>query len=395
MHTLISFDKTNWLSIAAALITVTIVGVGLSLSMPLLAMLFELRKIPSSLIGLNAAISSIGAIAISPIVTPMAKKIGTAQLLIFSIILSAISLLSFFWITNFWAIIPLRFIFHAAITTIIILSEFWINAASPQFKRGVILGAYATMLSLGFMIGPLILKSSDIHSMTPFLCGATIIFMSVIPVFASLHQIPEILAEETKTSFWKFFALAPLAMGAVLVFGISESGLLSIFPVYGLKIGYQAQEFAIFLIAMGLGNIVFQIPIGFLIDRSKKIWLFSLFTLFGTAGAICIPFIAQHKLVLGIIIFFWGGIIPGLYTVGLVSIGSRFNGAELAAANAAFIMTYSTGMFMGPLIVGTSMDIWEPHGAMGIIAFIFGIYGVYILSRVSNRKENIMRVSYD
>ncbi|NRB11514.1 MAG: MFS transporter [Rickettsiaceae bacterium] len=169
-------------------------------------------------------------------------------------------------------------------------------------------------------------------------------------------------------------------MITVFIFAISESGLLSMFPVYGLRIGYQPQEFATFLLAMGLGNVVFQIPIGFLIDRINTTLLFVSFALLGFLGAVMIPFISHNVIIFAIIVFFWGGIIPGLYTLGLSRIGSRFDGAELAAANSVFVMNYSIGMLIGPVIVGFGMNSWDPHGAMWIMALIFGLYSIYILS---------------
>ncbi len=48
-----------------------------------------------------------------------------------------------------------------------------------------------------------------------------------------------------------------------------------------------------------------------------------------------------------------GGVVAGLYTVGLAHLGSRLGGADLAAANAAFIFCYSLGMLVGPQTLGT------------------------------------------
>ena len=386
-----TYGKTNWLNIIAGFITVAIVGVGLSLSMPLLSMLFELRNIQSSLIGLHATISSAGAIAIAPMVTPLAKKLGFSKLLIFAISTSAICLLSFFWINNFWLMIPTRFIFHSAITIVIILSEFWINIEAPESKRGLILGAYATIMSMGFMIGPIILRLSNIESIIPFMSGAIIISLSLLPVLLCNNNVPKILPEEESTSFRKFFNLAPLAILGVFIFAISESGILSMFSVYTFKIGYSIDELSIFLIAMGIGNIIFQLPIGFCIDRIDKNKLFLVFALFGTLGASIIPFVVPYKLILIIIMFLWGGIMPGLYTLGLASIGSQFKGQELAAANSAFIMMYSIGMLLGPLVVGSGMDVWKPHGAIGSLALLFGVFTMSIVIKLSRNKSNLIK----
>jgi len=58
----------------------------------------------------------------------------------------------------------------------------------------------------------------------------------------------------------------------------------------------------------------------------------------------------------------WGGSFGGLYTVGLAMVGRRFGPGDLAAANALFAFTYETGTLVGPVFVGTSLDLWNPYG---------------------------------
>ena len=74
--------------------------------------------------------------------------------MIWAIVLAAVSALGFYFAENFLLWFPLRLVFHGAITTLFILSEFWINVAAPPKKRGLVLGIYATVLSFGFSAGP-------------------------------------------------------------------------------------------------------------------------------------------------------------------------------------------------------------------------------------------------
>jgi len=71
------------------------------------------------------------------------------------LLIAAASLMALYFVSQFTATFPLRLIFHAALTGIIILSEFWINVAVDPRRRGLFLGIYTTMLSLGFVAGPL------------------------------------------------------------------------------------------------------------------------------------------------------------------------------------------------------------------------------------------------
>ena len=63
-----------------------------------------------------------------------------------------------------------------------------------------------------------------------------------------------------------------------------------------------------------------------------------------------------------------------LYAVGLAYLGSRYRDAELASANAAFIMLYALGMIFGPPVVGFGMDLISPNGLFFSIAALLVLY---------------------
>ena len=60
----------------------------------------------------------------------------------------------------------------------------------------------------------------------------------------------------------------------------------------------------------------------------------------------------------------------GAYTIGLIGLGQRFRGGELAAANAAFVLSYTFGSITGPPISGIAIDVWNPNGLIGLMLAI-------------------------
>jgi hypothetical protein len=73
------------------------------------------------------------------------------------------------------------------------------------------------------------------------------------------------------------------------------------------------------------------------------------------------------------LLFVWGGIVGSLYAVGLAQLGARYRGAELASANAAYIMLYCTGTLVGPPLFGVSLDI-APAGLFIALAVMLAAY---------------------
>jgi MFS family permease len=380
-----TMDQIRWPSFLAATASVTAVGVAIGLGLPLLSMILERRGIPSTLIGLNSAMAGIAAMAAASITTKLARRFGVPNTMIAAVLLSAISAPGFYFATNLWLWFPLRIVFHGATTTLFILSEFWINASAPPKKRGLALGVYATVLSLGFAAGPLIFARIGSDGLLPFLVGALVLLVAAVPVFVARSECP-VIDEKPQLHFMRYILLVPTATAAVFVFGAVEAGGLSLFPIYATRSGFTESQAALLLTLMGIGNMLFQIPLGLISDRLKdrRILLF-IMAFCGLVGALILPLLSDSWELLAIVLLFWGGSVAGLYTVGLSHLGSRLTGADLAAANAAFIFCYAVGTVAGPQVIGASMDAsarygFGQQGFAWAIAFFFGLY--FMLSGV-------------
>ena len=159
---------TQWLSIAAAVASISVVGIAIGLGMPLLSVVLEERGHSASMIGLNTAVAGLASIAAAPLATPLAVRAGVVWTMLAMIVVGALALLGFYFATSFWMWFPLRVVLHAAITILFILSEFWISVSAPPQRRGFVLGIYGTVLSLGFAIGPWLFAQTGSLGFLPF-----------------------------------------------------------------------------------------------------------------------------------------------------------------------------------------------------------------------------------
>lgn len=375
-------DEIHWLSLIAAVAAITAVGIAIGLGLPLLSIIMEKRGIPSTLIGFNSAMAGLASMAAAPFTTKFAHRHGVAPAMLLAIVFAAVSALGFYYITNFWLWFPLRVIFHGAITVLFILSEFWINATAPPNRRGFVLGIYGTVLSLGFASGPLLFSILGSDGILPFAVGAGVILLAAIPIFLARNESP-VLDEKPERHFMRYVFLVPTATAAVFIFGAVESGGLSLFPIFGTRAGFTESQAALLLTVMGIGNFIFQIPLGMLSDRVKdRRTLLSAMTLIGLVGAICLPMLVESWILMALVLLFWGGCVSGLYTVGLSHLGSRLQGADLAAANAAFVFSYAVGTVAGPQVIGAAMDVTGNDGFAWAIAGFFGLYVALSVVRI-------------
>ncbi|EDQ34019.1 Arabinose efflux permease [Hoeflea phototrophica DFL-43] len=376
-------DDIHWPALIAAIASITAVGIAIGLGLPLLSVILEKRGISSSMIGLNSAMAGIAAMAAAPATTWLARRLGVVTTMVLAIVAAAASALGFYFAEALWMWFPLRIIFHGAITILFVLSEFWINTAAPPSRRGLVLGIYATVLSLGFAAGPLIFSIVGSEGILPFAIGAGIILLAAIPVLMARKENPVIGSSATDLPFMRYVFLVPTATAAVFVFGAVESGGLSLFPIYANRTGFTESQGALLLTMIGLGNVLFQIPIGMIADRiGDRRRLLSLFAIIGLVGSLALPFLIHNWMLTAIILLFWGGSVAGLYTVGLAHLGDKLHGSDLASANAAFVFCYALGMLVGPQTIGVAMDVTGHHGFAWALAFFFALYVVLTLFRL-------------
>ncbi|MDQ0133667.1 MFS family permease [Neorhizobium galegae] len=380
-------EKIHWPSLIAAISAISAVGIAIGLGLPLLSIILEKRGISSTLIGLNAAMAGVASMVAAPITTKIAHDCGVARTMMFAVLVAAISAIGFYYADAFWMWFPLRFTFHGATTTLFILSEFWINEAAPPRRRGLVLGIYATVLAIGFAIGPLLFSALGSDGILPFLVGAAIIMLAIIPIFIARNESP-VLDTKPDRHFFHYIFLVPTATAAVFAFGAVSAGGLSLFPIYALRSALTEPQTAVLLTVMGIGNMAFQIPLGLYSDKLRdRRPLLTAMAVLGVAGSLALPFLIQNWIMMAVVLFFWGGCVSGLYTVGLAHLGSRLSGADLAAANAAFIFCYAVGTVAGPQGIGAAIDIAGNDGFAWALAGFFGFYVLVSLCRMLFRSK--------
>lgn len=383
-----AIEHVQWRAISAAIASISVVGIAIGLGIPLLSVILESRGHSSSMIGLNTAVAGIASIAAAPLATPIAMRLGVVWTMLIMILVGAVAFVGFYFAQAFWMWFPLRAVLHFALTVLFILSEFWISTCAPPRRRGLVLGIYATVLSLGFAAGPWLFSQIGSTGFLPFGLTFAFVMVAAIPVLLARGESPRIVAEGGKGGFFRYIWIVPTATAAVLVFGAVETGGFALFPVYGSRIGYSESEAALLLVMIGLGNFMLQIPIGMLSDRIRdRRILLLVCALVGLAGTLAMPLLTFSWHLMAGMLFVWGGVVAALYTVGLAHLGTQLSGRDLASANAAFIFCYGFGMILGPQVIGIFMDIFGPNGFGWALAIFFAGYIAIGLGRVAAKSS--------
>jgi MFS family permease len=376
---------------ATAIVAVTLVGITLGLSIPLVAFLMDQQGASNFLVGLNAAMPSLAILCVTPWLPRLVARFRPLPLMRCCVGVSILCLLGLKAIPSMPVWFALRFVDGLAIAVLLTLTEVWINAVARDASRGRVVGLYTAMLSMGFALGPALLCVTGVDGWEPFIVGALLLGLGALPLwFADATIVPNAADSEaapsdsTGPSLWWCVKKAPLAAAAALVYGAVDSGVFDLLPLHGLHHGLAAERAALMLTAAGAGTVLFQIPLGWAADHMDRRLLLLLCATGGLAGAISLPWCTGHPVLLWVSLFLWGGIVVGMYTVGLTWMGQRFRGTSLVAANAAFVLMFGLGSLAGPPAVGLAMDLWPSQGLalmLGCFCMAFVLYGGYRLIR--------------
>jgi MFS family permease len=344
-----------------------------------MSLMLEARGISDTWIGINTAVGGVAALIISPMTGGLARRLGTTRLIYLSILACCVSLV-LLEPAPFWLWFVLRFVLTAAITVLFVISEFWINATAPDHKRGLIMGIYSTVLSVGFAAGPAVLAVFGSDSLVPLATAVVTLLLSAIPVAFAGGFVPQVEGRPNHKLF-ALLLIAPAATLAAFIYGSGESTMFTFMALWGIREGLSEASAALLITMAGLGNLLSQIPIGLVADRANKTLALAVCGAFGFIGAVLMPLTVGTPWMIFTVLFFWGGLAAGLYTVGLTQLGARFSGADLAAANGLFVMLYAVGMLVGPGVGGIALDKWPLWGMPMSIAVFFGGYAVFAFLR--------------
>lgn len=363
----------RWRSLSAVIASSTVGGLTFGMSMPLLSLLLERDGVASTWIGVNAAAASLAVVIVGPFVPRVVDAFGVLRSMIVSIALCvAIFLLLPLW-TGAGPWFVLRFLLgcFAAITWIV--GETWVITMTTKANRGKIIAVYILMWTIGAACGPLLINLVGIEGWAPFVVAASILALSAAPLAFARGAAPR-LPPRLPAAFATAFGAAPLVLAAAALSGINFAALMSLLPIYGLGKALD-QDSAILLLTMFIvGNVVLQLPIGWLADHTDTRRLLIVFTVISLVAPLLLPMYLSNGVVLWTLLILWGGACAGIYTLGMVMLGEHFAPAALAGATAAFVAVFEAGSVLGPILGGGAMDVLGADGLMALMAAAAGVF---------------------
>ena len=154
-------------------------------------------------------------------------------------------------------------------------TESWLNAKAEPAERGRVFSTYMVGVFVALALGQLLIARADVGGVTPFTTIAALFAVALVMVSTTRVEPPRI-PPWAALSFRHLAGAAPVAVVGCVVSGLLGATFYALVPAWMQNEGIGQETIAIFMLAVVLGGLAFQIPVGRLSDRFDRRLVLSL-----------------------------------------------------------------------------------------------------------------------
>lgn len=354
---------------------VSVVGLSMGATLPLVSLRLMEAGASSLEIGVLSAMPAAGMILAAFLVAPLCRRLSGRGLYLGCFVLCALAVAALELPTSTPLLVAARLLLGVAMGVVVILGESWVNVLCDEARRGQVVAFYAACFTGCQLGGPALIGLLGAQS--PWLV-ALVVLANLLALAAVARGLPggwgQAAEDEVRTfSLAGFLRVAPALCTGVLFFAFFDAVVLSLFPVYASAHGYAVGIAALMVTVILAGDMVCQVPLGWLSDRTERSRLHLVCGVAALGIGMALPWLITRPTLLWPALVLLGAVAGGVYTLALVRIGERFNGQDLVTANACVGMLWGIGSLVGPLLSGALMGT-GPHGlplALSLAAALF------------------------
>jgi len=265
--------------------------------------------------------------------------------------------------------------------------ESWLNTRSSNETRGRVLGFYMLTSYIAIASGQTLINVADVATSDLFMLAASLIGLSLIPVAMTRLGEPN-LSESRVLKVRDLYAASKVGVVGAGVAGLMVGSFYALGVVFALKIGLTASQAALFMSAVVLGGLIFQLPIGILADRyDRRVVMSGALIAVSVAWTVLATFVASGLsfatlLILAVV---FGGAMSSLYPLCVAQTFDRLERKYYIAASGRLLMVYSIGATIGPLIAATLMSLYGPSSFFLFESAVAILYATFVLVQVAKR----------
>ncbi|MFW0756088.1 MFS transporter [Pseudomonas sp. H11T01] len=376
---------------AALILGVSIVGLSVGSTVPVVALRLYQAGFSNAQIGLMSALPAAGMMLSAFTVDWIYQRLGRRQIYLCCFALSALSIAVVeVFASTLYGLGVARLVMGLAAGVIIILGESWVNEIAEDANRGRIVAVYTTCFTVFQLLGPgmVALFGPDGPLVIVSVIAGHLLAIGVIWFTLPRQLIGQGHSQSRTFSVLGFIQVAPALCMGIIFFSFFDSVILSMFAVYAADHGYAIKLAALMVTVILLGDAAFQFPLGWLSDKVGRPPIYLVCGVLSLLVGVCLPWLMNSSMLLWPSLVVLGAVAGGVYTLAIILIGQDFKGADLVTANASAGFLWGVGSLLGPLISGAAMST-STQGlplALSAAAALFVLFALSLFRRAVQVK---------
>ncbi|MCC5982993.1 MAG: MFS transporter [Rhodobacteraceae bacterium] len=272
--------------------------------------------------------------------------------------------------------------------------EAWLQAKVSNETRGRAMGVYRVVDILGSLGAQLLIAVLEPASYVSYTVLALLSCAALFPLVLTRAKGP---ATGTAPRLRPRLAWerSPLAAAGVVVSGITGAAYRMVGPLYGVAVGLEADQIALFLAAYVLGGAVAQVPVGWLADKfDRRAVLNWLSVASALACALSVLSTGAGITAIFAAAAFFGFATFPIYSVAAAHAHDFANDDERVELSAALMFLYAVGAIASPVIAALLLGGFGPTGMFAFLAVSHVLLLVFGLIRMRTRPTPDSRTRY-
>lgn len=269
----------------------------------------------------------------------------------------------------------LRLVTGFSYAGLFIVAESWLNGHATNRNRAGLLSVYFVTQGGGTAAGQLFLGASSPDAVLLFVLVSVMISLALVPILLSTNVSPEFETPE-RLSFRQLFRLSPMGVTGCLLNGISQGALYVGLALYGSALGLGAGATGFFIVALTLGGIASQFPVGRLSDRIDRrsviVAIAGLAVPVSAAAALGAPEAGEAMWRYGSVAALGALILP-VYSLCLAHTNDHLHPGQVVPASGAMVLILGLGITLGAAAGPAAM---QRLGAGGLFWFVAAMQGL-------------------
>ncbi|WP_119270579.1 MFS transporter [Taklimakanibacter deserti] len=279
-----------------------------------------------------------------------------------------------------WPWIVLRVIVGFGCAGIFVTAESWLNAKAKPLERGRIFSHYMLGTFIALALGQLLIIGARVETAAPFSSISVLFALSLIIVSTTRAEAP-LTADAPSLSGAQLFRTAPVAVMGSALSGLITAAFYALVPAWMQGVGIERTTIGFCMLAAVLGGLAFQLPIGWLSDRSDRRVVLAVLCTGLAMSAGTLVFMPRSLPAILLVSFLLGGFMSTLYPVSVAHAHDRMPGDRVVAVSGRLILWNGIGSIAGPLAGAILVSNFEINGILYLMAVAALVLMVLSLGR--------------